>query len=128
MDAGDDVLAALEDAVLENLRLIERAAVYLDVHGDVPAKQVAVQVHDVGLAAAHEAHALPLARPAGVVVEELEVAHVLLGVEHGAVVVRRGKELEARVASSKDVLANRGVGVARVERVGVGVAQVLEHG
>ena len=38
------------------------------------------------------------------------------------------EELEARVASSKDVLANRGVGVARVERVGVGVAQVLEHG
>ncbi len=127
VDARDDKVAVLEDLVLERGDVGARGAVYLGIEHHVMAEEVAIEVHDVGLAAMQQAHALPLAGPGAVVEEVLEVAELLLGEQHAAEVVRGGQQLQPKRGGLEHVLPDGGVGVARVERMGVGVAEVLQH-
>ena len=131
--ARHHVVAAREHALGERLGLGQRPAHDVGRHHDVVAIERAVEPADVRLAAVQQTHALPLARPDAKVVKELIVAHAGVGErrlreQHVAEVFGRPQQLKPGVAGRQHVLADRRVGVARVERVGMGVAQVLKHG
>ena len=127
MHAGYDVVQVQKHALREGQGVLVRLAHDAEGLGRVVAEQVALEVHDVRLGAAQKRHAVPGARPHLLVDEELEVAQVLLGEEHGAEVVRGAEELKAGRGGGADVLLDGGVGVAGEQRVGVHVAQRSEH-
>ena len=126
--ARDDVVAIVEHDVLEQTRLIVGAAAEAMIHPDVVAEEMPLEVDDVGLGTMGEKDPVHLARPHLEVLVVLEVARVVLGPEHRAVMLGGAEQLEPAGGCGAHVLLDRRVGVAREERVRMGIAKVLEHG
>ena len=120
MHAGNHVVAVAEHHVLQQDAPVVGPA-QAAVHWHVPAIQMAVQVDDVGLAAADQAHFTPRARPAKVVEEVLIVAHVEPLVARGA---SRG------VHHAREVIGgplDRRIRMTREDRVRMDVAGRVRH-
>ena len=82
VDARNHVVALRECHLLEAVRLAIRTAIDSLVEEDVVAKDVAVEVDDVRLAAAEQAHPVPPAWPGPQVEKVLPVLDGLLRKQH----------------------------------------------
>ena len=100
------------------------------MHDDILAEQRPVEAHHVGLAAVQDRDPVPGARPHAHVDQVLEVAQVLLGIEHAAEVIGRAEDLQTLLGGGADVLLDRRIGVARVQRMRMHIAQnrITHHG
>ena len=96
---------------------------------DVLSEQRAVKVDDVDFGAPQKRDAVPFTRPDPLVDEELEILDRRLIEEHGAEMVRTSQDLEAGRACGGHVLGDRGIRVAREQRVGMKIAcDTVRHG
>ena len=82
VDARNHIVALLKGHLLEVVRTAVRAAVDTLLEEDVMPKDVAVEVDDVRLASAKQAHPMPPARPRPQVEKVLPVLNGLLGKQH----------------------------------------------